>query len=348
MQENFLNKENLKMNSSILVEVTRGEVVESQHRGHLVVLDGDGKELFCLGDKKRVTFMRSSAKPFQVLPFLRSGGAEKFGFLDSEIAIACASHSGEPIHVETVKSMLKKIKMDESYLKCGTHLPFNEKIAEKMIRNNEKPTPIHNNCSGKHAAMLAFAKHLNTNPSDYIQIESPVQQEILRIISVFAETEESDIKIGIDGCSAPNFALSIEAMAKAMAKLILPRDFDENLREACRRVVTAMISYPEIVGGTERLDTMIIEAGKRIVLSKIGAEGVWLCGVLPSQKWKKGLAIALKIEDGDDKRARVVACIELLRQLGIFESETLKAYSPLPVKNRNGKIVGQVRACFKL
>ncbi|MCS6874752.1 MAG: asparaginase [Pyrinomonadaceae bacterium] len=335
------------MNPAILAEVTRSHVVESIHRGHLIVLDGDGKEICSLGNKKAITFMRSSAKPFQVLPLIYSGGAKKFNLLDEEIAIACASHSGEQFHIGIVEKMLKKIGVDESFLQCGAHLPFNEKVAEQMIKNNEKPRAIHNNCSGKHAAMLAMAKHLGANLQDYLHTTHNVQQEILKIISTFTETAESKIKVGIDGCSAPTFALSMEAMAKAMTKLILPtRFFDESLVAACNRVTKAMMTYPEVIGGNERLDTILMKAGKGTIVSKIGAEGVWLCGILPSQKWKQGLAIALKIEDGDDKRARAVVAIELLRKLGVFNEDTLSSYSPLPVKNRNGNIVGQVRACF--
>jgi L-asparaginase II len=337
----------MKREAEILVKVTRNNVIESLHRGHLVIIEADGKAIAKLGDTKALTFIRSSAKPFQVLPFLVSGAAEKFRFDEAEIAIACASHSGEEIHVKTVKGMLEKIGIDESYLKCGAHLPFNESVAEQMIRQGRKPTAIHNNCSGKHAMMLAFAKYLNTNLENYIDQNHQVQLSILEMISKFTETPVSLIPTGIDGCSAPNFALSIEAMAKAVAKIVCPpEDFDSSLKEACKTVINAMIKYPELVGGTERLDTILMKASAGKIISKIGAEGVWICGILPSSRWEKGLGIALKIEDGDDKRARPVVAIEILRRLGIIQQNDLREYSPMPIKNRKGEIVGFAEVCL--
>ncbi len=337
------------MESEILAKVIRGETVESVHRGHLIVIDGDGKTIASLGNPETVTFWRSSAKPFQAIPFLLSGAAEKFGFLEAEIALSCASHSGEVRHVETAAKMLKKIGLSESDLRCGAHLPFNEKRAEEMIRQSEKPTQLHNNCSGKHAAMLAFAKQTSADLLTYDQLENPIQQRILEYVSQFTEVPKDEIKIGVDGCAAPNFAVPVSAMARAFSRLVFPpEDFEPELREACRRIVSAMISYPELIGGTDRLDTLIMQAASGKLISKIGADGVYLAGVLPSPRWKRGLAIAFKIEDGDDKRARPAIAIELLRKLGIFEAETLKQFSPLPILNRRGDLVGRVEASFRI
>lgn len=337
------------MQSEILAKVIRGETVESIHRGHLIVLDGEGNLISGLGNPEMITFIRSSAKPFQAIPFLTSGAAERFGFLENEIALACASHSGEKFHTEIAGNMLRKINLSESDLKCGAHLPFNEQSAAEIIRAGEKPSQLHNNCSGKHSAMLAFAKHTGADIQTYDALESPVQQAILEIVSQFTGTPKDEIPIGIDGCAAPNYALSVKAMAKSFAKLVLPPDnFSGELREACRRIVTAMLDYPELIGGTERLDTILMQAARGKFISKIGADGVWLCGVLPSPQWKKGLGIAMKIEDGDDKRARAAISVEVLRQLGIFDADTLKDYSPLPIKNRRGDTVGEVVADFAL
>ncbi len=331
------------MNSEILAEVIRGETVESVHRGHLIILDGSGETIANIGNPEIVTFIRSSAKPFQVLPFLSSGGAERFGFSENEIALACGSHSGEPMHTELAAKMLEKAGFGESDLRCGAHAPFDEKRGEEMIRADEKPTQLHNNCSGKHAAMLAFAKHIGADAKTYESPENPVQRNILELFSDFTETPLDEIKIGIDGCAAPNFAVSLKAMAKAQAKLICPpENFDENLKKACRQIVAAMTNHPQLIGGSHRLDTLMMQAGRGKFISKIGAEGVWLCGVLPSEKWKNGLAIALKIEDGDDKRARAVVSIEVLRKLGILSAEDLKDYSPFPIKNRRNETVGKV------
>lgn len=335
------------MESEILAKVIRGETVESIHRGHLIVIDGAGETLFSLGNPAAVTFFRSSAKPFQAFPFLTSGAADRFGFPENEIALACGSHSGESYHVETSRKMLERIGLSETDLKCGAHLPFDEARAEEMLRSGEKPTQLHNNCSGKHAAMLAFAKHASADLQTYEHLENPVQQEILKVVSKFTGVPEDEIKIGVDGCAAPNFAVSVAAMARSFARLVLPpADFDDETREACRRAVSAMISYPEMIGGTQRLDTLLMQNANRGLISKIGADGVYVAGVLPSPRWQKGLGIAFKIEDGDDKRARAVVAVELFRRLGIFAAETLKELSPLPVKNRRGDIVGKVEASF--
>ena len=337
------------MNAEILAQVIRGETVESAHRGHLIVLDGDGRTIASLGNPETVTFYRSAAKAFQAIPFITSGAAERFGFTESEIALACASHSGEKIHTGLAAAMLEKAGLGEKDLRCGAHLPFSEKTAEAMIRRGEKPTQIHNNCSGKHAAMLAFARHIGAEIETYEKLENPVQQRIMETISLFTAVPPGEIKIGVDGCAAPNFAVSVRAMARSFVKLVNPpEDFDENLKIACQKIVSAKMNYPELIGGKERLDTILMQAGKRRFISKIGAEGVWLCGVLPNEKWKSGLGIALKIEDGDDKRARAVVAIEVLRQLGIFNAKTLRKFSPLPVRNRRGDLVGTVQAKFKL
>ena len=337
------------MKSEILAKVIRGGTVESIHRGHLIVVSGDGKTLFALGDPETVTFFRSSAKPFQTIPFLTGGAASAFHFSEREIALACGSHSGEKMHTEAVEKMLRKAGFDETDLRCGTHLPFSEKRAEEMIRAGEAPTQLHNNCSGKHAAMLAFAKHSGADSQTYDSPENPVQQAILRCVSVFTDVPADEIKIGIDGCAAPNFALAVSAMAKSFARLVCPPEsFDKELREACRRVVSAMMNFPEMIGGSERLDTMIMQNARGRIISKVGADGVYTAGVLPSPEWETGLGIAFKIEDGDDKRARPVVAVELLRRLGIFQAETLENLSPMAITNRRGDQVGEIVSSFDL
>ena len=337
------------MESEILAQVIRGETVESVHRGHLTVVDGDGKTLYSLGDPETVTFWRSSAKAFQAMPFLTSGAAEKFGFTAREIALAGGSHSGELRHTETAAAMLAKINLSEPDLRCGAHLPFDENRAKEMIQNGETPTQLHNNCSGKHAAMLAFCVNGKHDITTYEQLEHPLQKQILAIVAQFTDVPAGAIKIGIDGCAAPNFAIPVSAMAKAFVRLVNPpKNFDEVTKKACRRIVAAMLEFPEMIGGTKRLDTMLMQAGNGKLISKIGAEGVYSAAILPSEKYPKGLGIALKIEDGDDQRARAVVLIELLRQLDVFDAATLSEYSPLPTKNRRGERVGETRAIFNI
>jgi L-asparaginase II len=336
------------MNPEILVNVVRGETVESVHRGHLIVMDGDGETVASLGDPSTVTYFRSSSKAFQAIPFITSGAADAFGFTEQEIALAVASHSGEPVHVAIAAGMLAKTGLSKSDLHCGAHLPFNEAEAERMMRAGETPDQLHNNCSGKHAAMLAFAKHIGAGIEDYDSPDNRIQKRILRCVADFAQVPEQSIAIGVDGCSAPNFAIPVSAMARSFANLIRPDKFPETVQSACSRIVSAMVKHPELIGGTTRLDTMLMQAAPGRLISKVGADGVWLGGVLPSDQYPKGLAIALKVEDGDDHRARPVIAVEILRQLGVLSAEDLPELSPMPVKNRKGDLVGRVESQIRL
>ncbi len=333
------------MKSEILAKVIRGDTVESIHRGHFVVIDGSRNVVASAGDRENVTFLRSASKALQAVPLITTGAADNFGFSEEEIALACASHSGETIHVRLANLMLERIGLTESHLRCGAHLPFNEKEAERMQRAGEYPTQLHNNCSGKHIAMLAVAKHIGADLASYEEIDHPVQQAIIQAVSVFTETPIDQIKIGIDGCAAPNFAVTILAMAKSFLNLVSPSaGFDSEMRDASARIVNASINCPEVIGGTERLDTMIMKAAEGKVISKVGADGVWLCGVLPNDKWPTGLGIALKVEDGDDKRARPVVAVKILKQLRILSDDDLPELSPMSIKNRRGDAVGKVEA----
>lgn len=337
------------MDAQILARATRGTTVESVHRGHFLVVAGGGQIILSAGNPSTVTFFRSACKAFQAIPFLTSGAADRFGFDVREIALACASHSGEPVHVSIAKRMLEKISLNESDLKCGPHPPFNEAEAERMLCSGEKPSQLHNNCSGKHAAMLAVARQIGADTSTYDDPRNPVQQMILSSVSLFTEAPKNSIRIGIDGCSAPNFAVPLSAMAKGFINLMSPPDsFDTGMRDASRRIVSAMLNYPELIGGAGRLDTLIMQAAPGRVISKVGADGVWLCGVLPNEKWPTGLAIALKVEDGDDKRGRPVIAVEILRRLGVLRSDDLTGISPMPVKSRRGDTVGSVTATLDI
>src|SRR5438067_4067551 len=336
-----------------LVEVWRGPLIESKHRGHLIAVDPLDKTVATLGSPDTITYLRSSGKAFQALPVVASGAADAFGFTEQEIAIACGSHNGEPIHVETVRSMLDKIGLDESALKCRTHEPYSIDVARELIHKHQQPTPIQNNCSGKHAAMLALAKHLGAPTETYDQLDNPVQQMILQTVAEFSGVPVGAIVIGVDGCGVPVFGISVRAMALMYARLVNPpSEMSENVRDACKRIVQAMINFPVMIGGTkERLDTELIRAGKGRLISKIGAEGVYTVGVLPCEDWPRGLGLALKIEDGDDDRARPPAVIEALRQLNVLNENdlsALSAYAPMPMRNRRGDLVGEARAAFTL
>ncbi len=335
-----------------LVEVNRGAITESRHRGHIVAVEPDGKVVASLGNPNTVTYLRSSAKPFQSIPLVMSGAADHFGFTEEEVALACASHNGEPVHVVLVSSMLNKIGLDASALRCGVHEPYSVPEAQRMREAGIKPTALHNNCSGKHAGMLALSLYVGAPIESYEQVDHPVQQAIKDVVTKFCKCEGADLAVGVDGCAVPVFGMSIKTMASMYARLIDPIDFDEKMAATCRRIVTAMTNHPELIGGTrDRLDTEMMKATQGRLISKVGAEGVYTVGVKPSAEWPKGLGLALKIEDGDDYRARPTVVIEALRQLDILAGDSLAAvaqFSHFPVKNRRGDIVGEVRSAFQL
>lgn len=336
-----------------LVEVKRGSITESRHRGHIVAVDGDGQIVAQLGAPQTVTYLRSSSKPHQAVPLVASGAADRFGFTEKEVAISCASHNGEAIHTETVARMLKKIGLDASALKCGVHEPYSLDAARELRERGETPTVLHNNCSGKHTGMLALALHLNAPTETYDQPDNPVQLNIVRRIEQFSGVPVEDVAVGVDGCGVPTFGVTVRAIALMYARLVAPPDdFDEATRSACRRIVAAMTEYPEMIGGrAERLDTVIMQAARGGLVSKVGAEGVYTAGVLPCAEWPRGLGLALKVEDGEDRRARPTVVIESLRQLGVLKDDSLEAvkpYASFPIRNHRGDEVGEVRASFKL
>ncbi len=336
-----------------LVEVRRGAITESRHRGHIVAVDSVGVIVARLGTPETVTFMRSSAKPHQTIPLITSGAAERFQLTDREIAIACGSHSGQPVHAETVAGMLRKIGLDAGALRCGLHEPFDRETAQELRERGETASILQNNCSGKHAGMLALAVHLDAPVDTYDQPENPVQLAAVHVVSQFSGFPVEDIAVGVDGCGVPVFGLTVRAMALMYARLVAPpAEFDAKTTEACRRIVAAMGDYPELVGGTrERFDTEVMRATGGRVVSKVGAEGVYTAGVLPCERWPKGLGLAFKIEDGEDRRARPTVAIESLRQLGVLDEEALNAltpYSRFPIHNHRGDKVGEIRPDFEL
>jgi L-asparaginase II len=339
--------------SAPLVEVWRGSVVESRHRGHVAAVDADGRLVAHAGEPETITYLRSSGKPFQAVPLLTSGAADRFGFDEVELAVACGSHSGEDLHAKTVARMLEKLRLDESFLKCGTHEPFDRETAERLRARGENPTALRNNCSGKHTGMLALALHLGARPEEYDRPDSPVQQSILRAVAKFAGLPAGEVVVGTDGCGVPVFGMPVRAMALMYARLASPpADFEEETRRACARITDAMTAHPEMVGGTrERFDTEVMRACAGCIVSKIGAEGVYTAAVLPCESWPRGLGLAFKIEDGEDRRARSTIAIESLRQLDVLNEDaqkTLQPYASFPVKNHRGENVGEIRASFEL
>jgi L-asparaginase II len=335
-----------------LVDVRRGPLTESRHRGHVAIVDGDRNLIASLGEAQSITYVRSASKPHQALPVLTSGAADRFKFTDEEIAIMCGSHSGEQGHVQTVEAILKKIGRDSSVLQCGAHNPYSRKATDELRKKGSAPTALHNNCSGKHAGMIALAIHMGCSDLNYYEPEHPVQQMIMDVVAEFCDIERENLVTGIDGCGVPTFALSIQQMALMYARLVAPYSFDTNYREACARIVTAMINYPEMVEGYEELDTELMRAAKGRLISKVGAEGVYTAGVLPSDNWPRGLGLAFKIEDGDPKeRARPLIAVEALKQLGVLGATqigALQKFSHTSVLNRRNEIVGELSPTFYL
>jgi L-asparaginase II len=335
-----------------LVEVTRGSITESRHHGHVIAVDGDGQIIARLGSPEIVTYLRSSAKPLQAIPLVSTGAADRFNFTPQEIAVACGSHSGEPIHEATVAAMLANTGLGAGALKCGVHEPFDKETALELRRHDRKPRVLQNNCSGKHTGMLALALHLGGAPETYDQPDNPAQLAIAKTVAQFSGVPSAEIVVGVDGCGVPVFGIPVRAMALMYARLVAPPDsFDPQTRDASARIVAAMRAHPELVGGTrERLDTELMRAAGGVI-SKVGAEGVYTVGVQPSARWPRGLGLALKIEDGEDRRARPTVVIESLRQLGVLDDaalEPLARYARFVVRNHRGDEVGEVRAAFEL
>jgi L-asparaginase II len=249
--------------------------------------------------------------------------------------------------------MLRKIGLTPAALKCGTHEPFSPEVTRELRARGEQPTVLQNNCSGKHAGMLALALHLGAPMETYDSPENPVQLAIARTVAQFSGIALEDISVAVDGCGVPVFGITVKAMALAYARMVAPpAEFEKPVRDACLRIVKAMTKYPELIGGTkERLDTEIMRSAKGRVVSKVGAEGVYTAGILPCDEWPRGLGLALKIEDGDDHRARPTVVIESLNQLGVLRDESLEAvsrYAFFPVRNRRDEVVGEIRASFSL
>jgi L-asparaginase II len=334
----------------ILVEVRRGAIIESRHRGAIVVAEPGGHVIASLGDDALVTSTRSTIKPIQAIPFITSGAADHFSVDDRELAVVCASHEGEQIHTETVAGMLARAGLDETSLRCGAQAPYDAATAKKLEAAGEPFTQLHNNCSGKHTGMLLTSMLLGLPIDDYVSPDHPVQREIL---STFARLADLDHKLptGIDGCSAPTFAVPLRSLAVAFAHLVNPPDEDPEPARAIHRIVDAMIKHPEMVGGTKgRFDTELLRASHGKLICKIGAEAVYSVGVLPCERFPRGAGIALKMEDGS-YRGLGPTVVETLGQLGVLnEEETgrLATYHRPTIENRRGLAVGDVRAVFKL
>lgn len=343
-------------NSAPLIEVTRGLEVESKHRGFIAVIDPLGNIVAQLGDSATRTHFRSAAKPFQALPIVTTGAAEHFQFSAQELAVINGSHSGEAHHLAAVQSILDKTGLSEAALQCGAHMPFDEATTKQLRATGQAPRVLHNNCSGKHAGMLALATFLKHPLDNYLDPNHPIQLLIRNTLARFTAVPADEIGVAIDGCSAPVFSTTMAAMARSYAQLVgiehTSLATDQTLSLAASRIVKAFIEHPAMIGGTRnRLDTDLMQVARGQVISKVGAEGVQLLGVLPCERYPHGLGIAIKVEDGDIKRARDPVVIETLRQLDVLNLKQLEQLAPYvrtTLYNHRKLAVGEVRTCFEL
>ena len=339
-----------------LVEVTRGDIVESIHYGAFIVIDSNGRVIAGRGDADLLTYPRSSMKPFQALPFIERGGDAAFGLTQEEIAILCASHAGTDQHKAVLTRMHAKIGITEDDLACGMHWPGDSETREAMRRAGEEPTPFRHNCSGKHTGMLAHACLRRLPTEDYLNPQHPVQVTIREALGEMVGLAPDDMPLGIDGCSAPVYGIPLRNMAQAVAVLADPGGLDNDRAEACRKITRAMMAYPVMVAGLGKFDTELMRLTGEKVFSKGGAEGYQILGVMPGilDQNSPGVGIAIKIADGDTLgRGRTTVSLKILSALGVLSSGELSqlqafGFGAVPIKNWRNLEVGEMRPAFDL
>jgi len=324
----------------VVVEVTRGNMIESRHRAAFAVVDTAGGVVLSAGDLERPIYPRSAIKSLQALPLLESGAAAAFGLGDAEIALACASHGGEPRHVETVAAWLARIGCSAADLECGAHLPTHDPSMIALLRGGGEAGAIHNNCSGKHTGFLTLARHLGKSTKGYIGYGHAVQQHVLGVLESMTGLELSRAPRGIDGCGIPVIGIPLGNLALAMARLGDPHDQPESRQAACARIRQAVAAEPFMVAGSGRFCTQVMTVTGAAALIKTGAEGVY-CASLPGL----GLGVALKVDDGATRAGNVLMG-RLLRHFGVLDeaqAQVLEDVLEPPILNRAGLTVGQVR-----
>ncbi len=323
------------------VYVTRGALVESIHHVIACAVDARGEVVLARGDIDVPVYLRSAAKPFIAACVVASGAAERYGFDAREIALIAASHNGEPEHAATAAGMLAKIGLDVGALQCGAHAPSYEPAAKALAANGEAPTALHNNCSGKHAGILALCTHLGLDPQTYLAADHPAQQTILAFCARLTGDDPEKLPLAVDGCGIPVFATSMRRAAHAFARFAAPGDARDADARAIGIVRSAMAAEPFYVGGTGRFDSALPVATQGRILGKAGAEGVHGDALVGA-----GLGLALKIVDGT-RRAVPPATIAFLDELGALEAgarATLAPFATPDVTSVTGRIVGTIRA----
>lgn len=332
------------MTDPVLVELTRGKIVESVHRGALAVCDADGRVKMALGDIVSPVYPRSAFKMMQALPLVESGAADAFKVSPKELSLACASHSGERFHVETAGGWLKRMKVKPEALACGPHLPGNDKAAKALLRAGRNPTKLHNNCSGKHAGFVCCALHMGAPVEGYEKSGHAVQKAARRAIGELCGVDPKAMPVGIDGCAAPNFALPLKALATGFARLADPMKLAPTRAAAIFRLMDAVTRHPLYESGTGRSDAVLMADALAGTMIKVGAEGVHAAAIP-----ELGLGAVIKIDDGAS-RAAETAMAEILVKLGALKasSKAARAYRAAPVKNWRDEVCGERRAAAAL
>lgn len=347
-----------------LAQTTRGGEIETLHLGALVVVDGTGRLLASTGDPGLRLHLRSTAKPFQLLPLLLDGLHQRslpgpegpWRLEEADLAVMTASHSGQPMHLARVRRALELSGLDEAHLQCGAHPPVWRGAAEALIRSSALPTPLHNNCSGKHVGMLLTCRERGWPLHTYLHPDHPLQQRILALVAALSRVEAAEIGLGTDGCSAPTFILPLEALARLFAALAAPEHAPAveggSAADALGAIFRAGTRHPDLVAGSERIDTTLMRALPGQLFSKIGAQGAHALAVAPSPRHPHGLGIALKVADGDEAgRLRPALLVGLLRELGVLGDAlppALEAALDPHLRNVRGLPVGEILAASPL
>lgn len=332
----------MNANAPLKINLYRGGTVESSHRAHCMIMGRGGEIIGSWGDESRLISPRSSLKALQALPFVESGAVDAFGLGDEEIALACASHNAEPVHMEIAERWLTKIGLGVKDLQCGGHLSINVERAHEMIRTGEnlKFTGLHSDCSGKHCGMLSAARHMGAPVGNYLAFDHPVQRRIFETISEMADYEIARSSCGTDGCSAPNPALPLRNLTLAFLRLANPDGRPPARAAASRRILDAIAGHPYLIGGKDRFDTILIESTKGNVIGKIGAEGNYMAIIRD-----RGIVLYMKTEDGAIERALCPVLGVLLRKLDVLShaaDAALERFTRPVLKNWKGVEIGKV------
>lgn len=328
------------MANPVLVEVTRGNLVESRHRGMVVVVDGGGRVVFSQGDVETPVFPRSACKAMQALPLVEGGAADAYGFGNRELALSCASHDGTEAHAALAAAMLAAAGRDVDTLECGAHWSFAQGVLIDQARRLERPSALHNNCSGKHAGFVCTACHAGEDPTGYIGYDHPIQREIRAVMSELTGATLGQDVCGIDGCAIPTYAVPLKGLAHGFAKMATGEGISPGRARASRRLMEACMAEPFYVAGHNRACTRLMSLAPGRIFAKTGAEGVF-CATIPEQ----GLAIALKCEDGTTRAAEAMVAATLARFFADEPelAEALQSEATQTMKNWNDMTVGTVR-----